>query len=154
MALIACSIITILLFNVVVLVPIANIYSIVIKDCMFSAYFCRNLPDLGTKKTLFGDPDQRYAIAYLRTCSRRACQFLRLKNLFVRFHDFSMTFCSNLKIPWLFHDRPFVVKIPWPFQKFQKISENPWLFHDRGNPAWGGLVTFLALGRDRGDRGI
>ena len=52
--------------------------------------------------------------------------FVNSRNLFVKFHDFSTTFCSSLKIPWLFHDPVhiyYLVKIPWLFQKFQKIQD-------------------------------
>ncbi len=42
---------------------------------------------------------------------------------FNKFHDFSLKFQNPMPFPWPF---PILVKIPWLFQKFQKVC-NLWL---------------------------
>ena len=62
---------------------------------------------------------------------------MRIKDLFVKFHDFSMTFAQiskshdfSMTQPNLRQNSMTFPEIPENF----KFPEIPWLFHDRGNP--------------------
>ncbi len=70
---------------------------------------------------------------------------MRIKNLFVKFHDFLLwfkkfhDFSTTLSI--LSQNSMTFPEIPENF----KIPENPWLFHDRGNPVLFGKAGGYSL---------